>query len=296
MSEQFTSRADNIPLGVTLMICATLMLAGADAAGKWAAADYHVAQLNFMRGLFAVLVLVILQWRDIRAGGMRTRRPLVHIGRALILICLSYSWFFALAYMELADATAIAMAAPLYVAALSVPLLKEHVGWRRWTAVGVGFVGMLLVIRPGSSAFDPVALLVAVVALGYALFMISNRALRNTELLAALTLYPQIGILAVSSVLAPFVWKSMTLDGFISMALTGIFVAVAHMLMTLAFRHAPPSLLATLDYITLIWATALGYVLFGDLPDSFVAAGAALITAAGVFVIYREMAAKKADA
>jgi drug/metabolite transporter (DMT)-like permease len=273
--------------GVLVMLAGAGVLSMTDAAGKWSVASYPLIELNFVRSIFAVAVLVPILWRTEGAAGWRTRRPWPHVGRGILLVLLAYGWFFALKFMHLADATAIGLCAPLFMTALSVPLLKEHVGWRRWGAVLVGFGGMLLIVRPGSAVFQPVSLLPVGAAFGYALYMVTNRVLSVTESMTTLTLIPQLAVLVVSAALVPFVWVTPTWAGFGAMALTGLAAGVGHLLLTVAFRHAPASLLAPLDYTALIWAIGYGWLLFGTLPDRTVLAGMALIVGAGLFIVWR---------
>lgn len=285
---------DNRPLGVLLMLAGALAMSATDAAGKWVVQEFHVAQLNLVRGAFAVLILLPTMAKEGGLVAFRTRRPMAHLLRSLMLIILAYAWFYSLTVIPLADATAIALCAPLCMTALSVVVLGDKVGPFRWAAVVVGFVGMLLIIRPGSDVFTPMALLPALAAAGYATYMITNRVLRTTETITAITLYPQIAIFAVSAVLSPFVWQPMTWADFWPMAVTGICAGVGHLLLTYAFRYAPPSILAPLDYTALVWAIIFGFVLFGQLPDAAVYGGMALIVAAGMVIIYRETVASRA--
>lgn len=287
--------ADNRPLGIALMLLGALVMSATDALGKWVMVqDYHVAQLNFVRGFFALAVLAPTALAEGGLSALRTARPLAHLGRSLLLVTLAYTWFFGLTVIPLAEATAIALCAPLCMTALSVVLLHERVGPFRWAAVVVGFAGMLLIIRPGTAVFDPMFLLPALAAVGYATYMITNRILSRTESITAITLYPQLAILLVSALWAPFVWQELTWPVFLGMAATGLAAGGAHLLLTYAFKYAPPSVLAPLDYTALVWAVVLGYALFGQLPDAASYAGMALIVAAGLVIISREAHKAKA--
>ncbi|MDX2144540.1 MAG: DMT family transporter, partial [Rhodospirillaceae bacterium] len=128
----------------------------------------------------------------------------------------------------------------------------------------------------------------AFAAVGYATYMVTNRILSATESVTSITLYPQLGILLVSAVWAPFVWQDLTWGAFLGMAFTGTAAGIGHLLLTYAFRYASPGVLAPLDYTALVWATVFGYVLFAQLPDASAWTGMALIVAAGLIVIYRE--------
>jgi drug/metabolite transporter (DMT)-like permease len=285
---------DNRPLGVALMLLGALVMTATDAGGKWVMVlDYHVAQLNLMRGCFALAILAPTALKEGGIASLRTRRPIAHGLRSMLLVVLAYSWFFSLTTLPLSEATAIALCAPLCMTALSVLLLGDRVGWTAWGAVVLGFVGMLLIIKPGTEMFEPMFLLPAFAAVGYATYMVTNRMLSSTETVTAITLYPQLAIMAVSAVWAPFVWQDLTWSAFLGMAFTGMAAGIGHLLLTHAFRYASPGVLAPLDYTALVWATVFGYVLFAQLPDVSTYAGMALIVAAGLIVIYREAAGSR---
>lgn len=297
MSAEPHLRIDNRPLGVMMMLLAMFVICITDAAGKWVLQTHHVAQLNFVRGIFALLVLAPTALKEGGLVSLRTKRPLAHIARGLLLAAMSYAWFFGLTRIPLAEATAIGLCAPLCITALSIFVLNEKVGPFRWTAVVVGFAGMLLIVRPGSDFFDPMFLLPAFTALGYGFYMISNRILSRTESITAITLYPQLAIFLVSAAFVPMVWEPLTWPVFAAMTSTGVTAGLAHLLLTYAFRYAPPSVLAPLEYTALVWATVFGFVVFGHLPAALTWAGAALIVGAGLVVIYREtLAARRAAA
>ncbi len=285
---------DNRPLGVVLMLLGALVMTATDAGGKWVMVQgFHVAQLNLVRGFFALAILAPIALKEGGFTALKTKRPIAHGLRSLLLVFLAYSWFFGLTTLPLSEATAIALCAPLCMTALSVVLLGDKVGAIGWGAVLLGFVGMLLIIKPGTTMFEPMFLLPAFAAVGYATYMVTNRMLSSTESVTAITLYPQLAIMAASAVWAPLVWQDLTWRAFLGMAFTGTAAGLGHLLLTYAFRYASPSVLAPLDYTALVWATIFGYVLFSQLPDVSAYAGMALIVAAGLIVIYREAVASR---
>ncbi len=273
--------------GALVMLAGAAVLCITDAAGKWSLQGTHLLEMNFFRGVIAVAILVPILWRSEGPAGWRTQRPWPHVWRSLLLVVVNLGWFLALKYMHLADAAAIAMCAPLFMTLLSVPLLKEHVGWRRLIAVMIGFSGMLLIVQPGTDVFQWISLLPIVAAFGYALYMVTNRVLSGSESMTALTIYPQIAILVVSAVGLPFVWTTPTWPILFAMLLAGAAAGIGHLFLTVAFRYAPASLLAPLDYTALVWATFYGWALFGVLPGPLVVAGMALIVGSGLFIIWR---------
>ncbi len=287
---------ENKPLGVILILTAMFTMTAMDAAVKWAVADYSIQQINFIRSVAAMIVLAPVIRSDGGLNALRTQRPWVHVWRAFLLIIIGFAWFFALGRMKLADVGAIVMISPLLITALSGLLLKEHVGMRRWIAVVAGFTGMLIIVRPGTGVFNPVALLVVMVALGYALYVLSSRANRDKETLAALTYYPLFGIFIISGALSPLDWTAPTVGAWSAMIFVGVCAGIGHVTLTLAFRYASPPVLAPLEYTGLIWAVILGYALFDELPDQWTVVGMCLIASAGIFVVYREALASPESA
>lgn len=283
-----TDVTDSRPRGVAMMLGAGLSRTLIDVAGKLTVTEFPISQFNFVRSIFVLGLLapIVLRGQGLRA--MATQDPWSHIWRSALQAAVVGVWYLSLANMEMADATAITMGSPIFMTVMSAAWLKERVGPRRWAAVAVGFFGMLLIIRPGSNLFNPWALLPLSASIAYSVFWISSRALRHRETVAALTLYPQIGVFVATGFWSIFVWQPITDTVFIAIVVAGIGAALSHLGITLAARWAPASLLAPLDYIPLVWSTIAGYLVFGDLPDQATVAGAALIVAAGLFIAYRE--------
>ena len=190
--------------------------------------------------------------------------------------------------MKLVDAVALSFAAPIFSAALSVPLLKESVGWHRWGAIGIGFCGVLIMLRPGMGVFQWAALVVLVSALAYALLMITTRAFKSTESTAALMFYPGLGISLTGICVAPFFWTTPTLNDLGLFALAGMFGSVGVLCLTHAFRFAPVAVVSPFEYSALIWATLLGFIMWSELPDAATIIGATIVAASGLYILYRE--------
>lgn len=279
-------------IGILLMGLAMFILTAMDAAVKWIINDYSIQQVNLVRSIVAMIVL----FPTIQAGGgfnlLQTKRPLIHLWRAILMVTISYVWFFALGHMMLADLGAIVMIAPIIITALSPFVLKEKVGWRRWVAVITGFLGMIIVVRPGSGVFNPVALMAICVAFGYALLILSNRTNRARESLVSLVYYPLIGIFFVSAFLSPINWVQPDGLAWSIMIFIGVCAGGGHLCLTLASRYASPPVLAPFEYTGLIWAILLGYFLFQELPTVFTFLGISLILIAGIFIVYTESQGK----
>ncbi len=279
---------DRPALGIVLMLTGIAAFSVMDATIKWLTDDYSVTQIVALRSWFGLPLLSLFALYGGGVKSLATRRPEIHIGRYLLVLALSFSFFWALSQMKLVDAIAITFAAPIFITALSVPLLKEAVGWHRWVAIGAGFCGVLVMLRPGMGVFQWAALVVLGSVVVYALLMITTRAFKATESTAALMLYPQLGMSLTGIVLAPFFWITPSLADLGLFALAGMFGSVGVMCVTHAFRLGPAAVISPFEYSALIWASLLGYFLWGELPDTITLLGAGIVTASGLYIIYRE--------
>ncbi len=280
--------ADRPGLGIALMLAGIAGFAVMDAIIKWLTADYPVPQVVALRSWFGLPLLCMLALHEGGLKALRTRRPLVHIGRYSLVLALSFSFFWALSQMKLVDAIAITFAAPILIAALSAPLLNEPVGLRRWAGIGVGFCGVLIMLRPGMGVFQWAALVVLGSAVVYALLMITTRAFKSTESTAALMLYPQLGMSLTGIAFAPYFWVTPSLGDVGLFALAGLFGSVGVMCLTHAFRLGPAAVISPFEYSALIWATLLGFLLWGELPDKYTLVGAGIVILSGLYIVYRE--------
>jgi drug/metabolite transporter (DMT)-like permease len=285
-----TDSVDRPALGIVLMLTGIAGFALMDATIKWLTTDYSVAQIVALRSWFGLPLLCMFA---LRGGGprmLKTSRPLVHVGRYLLVLGLSFSFFWALSQMKLVDAIAITFAAPIFITALSVPLLKETVGLHRWVAISIGFCGVLIMLRPGIGVFQWAGVVVIGSVVFYALLMITTRAYKTTEQTAALMLYPQLGMSLTGIIFAPFFWVTPSLGDLGLFALAGMFGSVGVMCLTHAFRLGPAAVISPFEYSALIWATLIGYLVWGELPDVFTLVGAIIVISSGLYIIYRETA------
>ena len=259
-----------------------------DAVLKWLTADYSITQVVALRSWFGLPLLCLFALYGHGIRSLRTERPMAHGLRYLLVLILSFSFFWALSQMKLVDAIAITFAAPIFITALSVPILKEKVGIYRWLAIAVGFCGVLIMLRPGTGVFQWASLVVLGSVLVYSLLMITTRALKATESTAALMLYPQLGMTLTGLILAPFFWVTPTLSDLGLFALAGTFGSVGVMCVTHAFRLGPAAVISPFEYSALIWASLLGYLFWDELPDSITLVGAGIVIASGLYIVYRE--------
>jgi drug/metabolite transporter (DMT)-like permease len=272
---------------ILLVIAAVTLYATIDGFAKVMVQDMDVLQIIWSRFAFALPLLPVIvgrRWPEL----FRVERPGLLIARGLIPIVAGISIVIALVAMPLADATALMFVSPLMLTALAVPLLGEHVGLHRWSAVVIGFLGVLVIVRPGAGTMQWVALLPLLTAFLYALYQIATRVLsRTTPPLVSFAYMVVVGTVG-SSLALPFVWRAPDALGWMLMAASGLLHGLAHYLVTRAFALAPAAVLAPFNYAQLIGATAFGYFLFHDLPDRWTIIGALAIVAAGLYVAYRE--------
>lgn len=280
-----------VGFGIAMKIAAIFLLSVMDALAKWLAQDLSPLQIVFFRHLFGLLpVLVMIH----QAGGLtalRTRRPWEHALRTLLIWFALLAFFTALQSMPLAEAIAIAFAAPLFVTALSMPMLGERVGLRRWAAVIVGFLGVLVIVRPDPGALRVEALLVLASALGYALIVLITRKQGRTETAVATVFYSTVGSALLCTVFLPFVWTTPTAEQWGLLFALGLLGGIGSFFMVMAYRSAPAAVVAPFDYTALIWGAAIGWLVWLELPDAPVWIGAVIVMASGLYIIRRETAA-----
>ncbi len=260
-----------------------------NAAVKLLAAHYPVMQIVWARFTGHLIVMLVVFLPHYGRRLFATRRPDIQIGRSLLMLVSNLVFVMAIGRVPLATASAIGFTSPLIVTALSVPLLREHVGVRRWSAVLVGFAGALLIIRPGSGLQDPAVLLLLVSAASYALYQIATRWIAAYDSAATGIVFSALlGSLAMSAVL-PFVFvMPQSLFDLALFASLGLIGGGGHYLIIRAFQHAPAAVLAPLGYVELIGTTILGYLIFGNFPDAWTWVGAAVIIASGLYIALRE--------
>ena len=275
--------------GIASMVAGVFCLATMDALAKFLGEGYPVMQLVFLRSAIALPLLLAIAWvSEGGFAGLRTRRPWVHVARSGLVALAIFTFYTALTYLPLAEVTAIAFAAPLIMTALSHPLLGERVGWRRWSAVLVGFLGVLIVVKPGTAAFQPAALIALAAAFFYALMLMTARKFAPSESAISLVVWSTAGAGLVAGALMPFAWTPVAAaDGGWFLALGGL-GAVTMLLLTRAFHLAPAAVVAPFDYTALIWALGYGWLIWGEVPAPTTWAGAAVIAGAGLYVTHRE--------
>ena len=273
---------------IIAMVLGAAVLAANDAVLKWLTNDYHVGQIIFCRGIFVSLPLTVLIWN---AGGFKSLRTVNLTGhslRAALVIVGTFLFISGLAYLPIADAIAISFAGPLFITALAQPLLGEHVGWRRWSAVLTGFIGILLIVRPGGDVVQWAVLLPLTASLAGALRDLLTRHLSSQETTVAILFSTTLGVILASLVTIPFVWVPVPLVDWGWFALSGFLVGFAHFLMIETFRYGEATLVAPFKYSGVIWAGLLGYLIWGDIPGLTAVLGVSIVIISGIYILHRE--------
>ena len=258
-----------------------------------------VGQMMFFRSLFAILpVVVIYAWRRELRKAIHTSRPLGQLGRGVLSGAGMFSNFFALTRLPLADATAISFASPLITVALAALVLKERVRVYRWSAVGVGFIGVIVMLLPhldigryagvATAAASTGAMFALASAFCNAGTVVQTRRLTRTETTPSIVFYFSLICAILAGLTLPFAWHMPNGIELTMLVATGILGGVAHIFLTESYRHAAASVVAPFDYTAMLWALALGFWIFGEVPTTLVFIGGGIVAAAGLFVIWRE--------
>jgi drug/metabolite transporter (DMT)-like permease len=287
----------NIFKAILLKLISALLFAVMSALVRFLGQNYPVGQTVFFRSAFAIIpVMLIYAWRNELAAAVRTNRPFGHVGRGAISICGMFCNFSALARLPIVDATAISFASPLITVAFSAIFLKESVRIYRWSAVIVGFIGILVMLVPNFDLSSHVG--AAATAAGFAFAIagafcnagsvIQTRRLTQTETTSSIVFYFSLICALAGLATWPFGWLTPTWPEFAALVTVGLCGGLAHIFLTESYRWAPASLVAPFDYTAMLWAFVLGYLVFSELPNLSVYIGAVIIAAAGLYVIWRE--------
>lgn len=280
-------------IGILLFCGTTFCFATLDMVAKLLARDFHPLQVVWGRYFFHFLLLLPMVLKRGPRRAFATNRLGLQIGRALVLCAVTLMFFVAIAHLPLVEAQAISFVMPLVLTALAAIFLKEKVDAARWAAVGVGFAGVLLVIRPpgiggGAGGVHWAAILCVVMATTNACFHILTRILARTDKADVAIAYTGLVGAVVFSALVPFVWRMPAWDDWLMLAAIGVLGAAGHYCLSQAYVYARASVLAPYTYLQMVWIAIYGYIVFGDVPSVATIAGAGIVVAAGIFVFSRE--------
>ncbi|MFN8683929.1 DMT family transporter [Paracoccus sp. P2] len=278
--------------GVLMMLAGIAFMTINDAFSKALTERYPPLQIVFLRNLVAFPVALAITLKMGGPGALRSHRPYAHLVRGILWIGAALLFVTSMKYLGLAEATTLIFIGPLIITAISAIFFGERVGWKRWFAVVSGFVGVIIVIRPGSATFQLASLLPIAMAFVYATLMVGARWVDPRDSVWTLMLYLT-GVGAILSGLAvPLVWVQVHAHDFwlfIGLAAAG---TAGMTMVTQAFRLASAVVIAPLEYSALLWAVGLGWLIWNDVPDIFTLAGAIVIVFSGMFILFRENTSK----
>ncbi len=259
---------------------------------KWVS-DFPPGQTVFIRGLFTVVAIIAILKATRRVAHLRVGRPAAHVIRAASMALSVACFILGLRYLPLGETVAITFAGPLFVTALATPLLGEIVGWRRWTAVVVGFFGILIIARPTAELFQLAALFPLGAALLAALRDLLTRRMTASESSEAILMTTTLGLIVAGLATAPFGWEPLGWEDIGVMAASGVFATAGHYYTIETFRHAETALVSPFKYLTIVWAIVIGMVVWSDYPDVWMLVGTAVVVASGLYILHREYAVRR---
>ena len=282
------ARADRPFRGIALILASTVFLGISDVTSKYLSATLPSIEIAWIRFLVFALIMVPAMLPGSPLFALRTGRPGLQVMRGVALLGSSLFFISGLRFLPIAEASATGFVSPLFVTALSIVFLGESVGVRRWLATAVGLIGVLIILRPGSSSFHPAVFFPLVSALSWACMLIMTRMMSGREAAITTMTYSSIVGVGILSALVPLVWVAPSWHDILFGILVGLASTVGQWIVVLAFRYADASVLAPFSYTQLLWVSILGFLIFGEVPDLWTVTGAAFIVASGLYTAHRE--------
>lgn len=287
-------KSDPTLRGILILVIATFFFAFQDSITKHLVQDFSVFQIVAIRFFFFALFALAFAAKRVGLGSaFKSANPTLQIVRGLLIVSEIAIFAYAIRFLGIAEMHAVFACFPLLITALSVPMLGETVGWRRWLAVGIGFIGTLIIIRPGSGVFDPSVLIALSAALMFAVYNILTRKVSRTDSFETSLVYFGVVGCVVFVLIAPFVWQTP------NAAQTGLLLTlsttaiIGHLCLMKALELVPAVILQPFNYFVLVWAILFGYFVFGEVLDGYTLIGAAIVVGSGVFIARREYKVKQ---
>jgi drug/metabolite transporter (DMT)-like permease len=272
--------------GIGLMLLSIFMFSFGDAMGKFLVGTYSVGQLLWLRACAALLVLLPIVWKQ-REEFFHLERPWLQLLRVTLSTLEVAAFFLATVYLPLADVITYYLAGPIFVTALSGTVLGEQIGWRRWTAILVGFCGVLIALRPSAQTVSWPAMIALGGSLSFAVLMLITRSLRATpDIVLASSQFG--GTFLLGAVMSPFGWVTPSAGSLVLFAAAGLISVAALLCVNRSLKLAPASVVVPYQYSMIVWAVIFGFVVFGDVPSWATIVGAAIIIGAGLYIFLRE--------
>jgi drug/metabolite transporter (DMT)-like permease len=298
VSDIQSARLNSLPekqrvlLGIGFAMVGILLFSLTEVLAKYLGKQgYPAMQLVFLRNSFALLPMLVLVWRLDRFSNLQLNNPLSYIARAAMGAGSLWCFFYALPRMLLADVAALSFAAPIFTTALAPFLLHEKSNVARWMCVLIGFIGVLVIVRPTMHIFDnATSVLVLLAALGGSVSVIITRRLGRTEHFSGMIFYVALFTLIVSAMMVPLDgWRSIaSARDWWFIAALGLVSGLAGILIVISYRMAPAGIIAPFDYLSIVYALALGYFLFGEWPGAWTFLGSAMVIGCGLYIIYEQ--------
>jgi len=282
------ARTDRPFKGIALIVASTVFLGISDVTAKYLSGTLPSIEIAWIRFLVFALIMTPAMVPGTPLFALRSARPGLQLMRGVALLASSLFFITSLRYLPIAEASATGFVSPVFVTALSIVFLSESVGIRRWLATAAGLLGVLIILRPGTSAFHPAAFFPLVSALCWAATLIMTRVMSGKEHAVTIMTYSSIAGVGVLTAMVPFAWVTPSWHDILFGILIGVASTAGQWIVVLAFRYADASVLAPFSYSQLVWVTALGFVIFGEVPDGWTVVGAAFIVASGLYTAHRE--------
>jgi drug/metabolite transporter (DMT)-like permease len=282
------ARADRPFRGIALILASTVFLGASDVTAKYLSATLPSIEIAWIRFLVFALIMSPAMLPGSPLYALRTGQPGLQLMRGVALLSSSLFFISGLRFLPIAEASATGFVSPLFVTALSIVFLGEKVGVRRWVATALGLIGVLIVLRPGTSAFHPAAFFPIVSALAWAGTLVMTRLMSGKEHAITTMTYSSITGVCILSALVPMVWVAPSWHDILFGIFIGIASTAGQWIVVLAFRYADASVLAPFSYTQLLWVSISGFLIFGELPDVWTVTGAVFIVASGLYTAHRE--------
>jgi drug/metabolite transporter (DMT)-like permease len=272
--------------GIGLMLLSVFMFSFGDALGKFLVATYAVGQLLWLRACAALILLAPAIWRH-RGEFIRMERPGLQFVRVILSTLEVAAFFLATVYLPLADVVTYYLACPIFVTALSAIILRERVGWRRWTAILIGFAGVLIALRPSAQTVSWPAMIALGGSLSFSILMLITRSLRATpDIVMATSQF--VGTFLLGALMSPFGWVTPSAASLAMFAVAGAISISALLCVNRSLKLAPASVVVPYQYSMIVWAVMFGIIVFGDVPSPATILGAVIIIGAGLYIFLRE--------
>lgn len=281
-------RIDSPGRGIACMVAACFLVTANDAAVKWLNTDYPVGQILFVRGLFAFIAIALVVRHN---GGVSTLRVTAYSHqafRAALTVCGTFMFIVALRGMPLAEVIAVTFAAPIFLTAMAPWFLREQVGWRRWLAVCVGFAGVIIIMRPSHAGLGLIPLLALGAAFCESLKDIVTRRMLVTEHSNAILVVSSASIMLSGLISNPADWLPLPAQDLAVLAACGVMLGGAHFFLIEAYRYSEAIVVSPFKYTMVVWATLLGFLVWGEIPDGVALAGLTLVIGSGLYIFRRE--------